>query len=122
LLAGALAIVGLLAALLGPARDGRAESDLVDQGASPRAIRAQLRLQAVIASTLGVAAGAIVAVVLARLAVTTIRAVAALADGAPPLVTVAPAAQLILWSVAGLAALAVAAWLATAGVVRGGRS
>ena len=34
-LSGALAIVGLLAALLGPARDDRAQSDLVDQGASP---------------------------------------------------------------------------------------
>jgi hypothetical protein len=121
-LSGVLAIVGLLAALLGPARDGGAESDLVDQGASPRAVRAQLRLQAVIASTLGVVAGAIIAVVLARLAVTTVRAVAALADGAPPLVTVDPAGQLILWSTAGLAALALATWLGTAGAARGARS
>ncbi len=121
-LSGALAIVGLLAALRGPARDARMESDLVDQGASPRAIRAQIRLQAVIASTLGVAAGAIIAVVLARLAVTTIRAVAALAVGAPPLVTVDPAAELILWSAAGLVALALAIWLGTAGRTRGARS
>jgi hypothetical protein len=121
-LSGALAVLGLLAALLGPGRDGRMESDLVDQGASPRAVRAQLRLEAVIASTLGVAAGAIIAVVLARLAVSTIRAVAALADGAPPLVTVDPAAQLIIWSLAGLAALALVSWLATAGRTRGGRS
>ena len=117
-----LAVLGLLAALLGPARDGRLESDLVDQGASPRAVRAQLRLEAVIASTLGVAAGAIIAVVLGRLAVTTIRAVAALAAGAPPLVMVDPAAQLIVWSLAGLLALALAAWLATAGRTRGARS
>ena len=121
-LSGALAILGLLAALLGPARDGRLESDLVDQGASPRAVRAQLRLEAVIASTLGVVAGAIIAVVLGRLAVTTIRAVAALAAGAPPLVMVDPAAQLIVWSLAGLLALALAAWLATAGRTRGARS
>ncbi len=121
-LSGALAVLGLLAALLGPARDGRLESDLVDQGASPRAVRAQLRLEAVIASTLGVAAGAIIAVVLGRLAVTTIRAVAALAAGAPPLVMVDPAAQLIVWSLAGLLALALAAWLATAGRTRGARS
>ena len=121
-LSAALAIVGLLAALLGPARDGRLEADLAEQGASPRAVRAQIRLEAVIASALGVAAGAIIAVVLARLAVTTIRAVAALADGAPPLVTVDPAAQLILWSAAGLAALALATWLATAGRLHGARS
>jgi hypothetical protein len=121
-LSAALAIVGLLAALLGPARDGRMEIDLSEQGASPRAVRAQLRLEAVIASTLGVVAGAIIAVVLARLAVTTIRAVAALADGAPPLVTVDPAAELVLWSAGGLAALALAAWLGTAGRIRGARS
>jgi hypothetical protein len=121
-LSAALAILGLLAALLGPARDGRLEDDLVDQGASPGAVRAQLRLEAVIASALGVAAGAIIALVLARLAVTTIRAVAALAAGAPPLVMVDPAAQLVIWSVAGLAALCVAAWLATAGRTRGAGS
>ncbi len=121
-LSGALAVLGLLAALLGPGRDGRVESDLVDQGASPRAVRAQLRLEAVIASTLGVAAGAVIAVVLARLAVSTIRAVAALAAGAPPLVTVDPAPQLIAWSAAGLVALALATWLGTAGRTRGGRS
>jgi hypothetical protein len=121
-LSAALAIVGLLAALLGPARDGRMESDLIDQGASPRDVRTQLRLEAVIASTLGVAAGAIIAVVLARLAVTTIRAVAALAGGAPPLVTVDPAAELVLWSVAGLVALALVACLGTAGGARGARS
>jgi hypothetical protein len=120
-LSGALAIVGLLAALLGPARDGPMESDLVDQGASPRAVRAQVRLEAVIASTLGVVSGAVIAVVLARLAATTIRAVAALAAGAPPLVTVDPAAGLILWSAAGLVALALATWLATAGGIRGAR-
>jgi hypothetical protein len=121
-LSGTLAILGLLAALLGPGRDGRAENDLIDQGASPRAVRAQLRLQAVIASTLGVAAGAVIAVVLARLAVTTIRAVADLAQGAPPLITVDPAAELIAWSAAGLVSLAAAAWLGTAGRVCGERS
>jgi hypothetical protein len=121
-LSGALAIVGLLAALLGPARDARTERDLAEQGASPRAVRAQLRLQAITASTLGVAAGALIAVLLARLAVTTLRAVAALAEGAPPLVTVEPVAALIVWSAAGLAALALATWLGTAGRIRGART
>ena len=121
-LSAALAIVGLLAALLGPGRDGRMESDLVDQGASPRAVRAQLRLEAVIASALGVLAGAAIALILARLAVDTIRAVAALTSGAPPLVTVDPAGELVLWGAAGLAALALATWLGTAGRARGARS
>jgi hypothetical protein len=121
-LSAALAIVGLLAALLGPGRDERMESDLVDQGASPRAVCAQLRLEAVIASALGVVAGAAIALVLARLAVDTIRAVAALTTGAPPLITVEPVGELVLWSAAGLAALAIATWLSTAGRTRGARS
>jgi hypothetical protein len=121
-LSAALAIVGLLAALLGPGRDARMESDLVDQGASPRGVRAQLRLQAVIASALGVVAGAAIALVLARLAVNTIRAVAALTSGAPPLVSVDPVGGLVLWSAAGLVALALATWLGTAGRTRGARS
>jgi hypothetical protein len=121
-LSAALAIVGLLAALLGPGRDGRMESDLVDQGASPRAVRAQLRLEAVIASAMGVLAGTAIALVLARLAVDTIRAVAALTTGAPPLVTVDPAGELVLWGAAGMATLALATWLGTAGRTRGARS
>ncbi|HTU94736.1 MAG TPA: hypothetical protein VMF14_02780 [Solirubrobacteraceae bacterium] len=121
-LSAALAILGLPAVLLGPGRDAPLESDLIDQGASPSAVRAQLRLQAIIASALGVAAGALLAVILARLAVTTIRAVAALAAGAPPLVTVNPAAQLVIWSAGGLAALAAAACLATTGHRRRARS
>ena len=114
-LSAALAIVGLLAALLGPARDRRMESDLIDQGASPRTVRAQLRLEAVIASSLGVVAGAVIAVVLARLAATTIGAVAALAGGAPRAGDRRPAAELVLWSAAGLVALALVIWLGTAG-------
>ena len=121
-LSAALAIVGLLAALLGSGRDGRVESDLIDQGAGPRAVRAQMRLEAVIASALGVVAGAAIALVLARLAVTTIRAVAALTSGAPPIITVDPAGPLIVWSAAGLAALAGAACLATASRRRGAPS
>ena len=57
--------------------------------------------EAVIASALGVAAGAAIALVLARLAVDTIRAVAALASGSPPLVTVDPAAELVLGAAPG---------------------
>ena len=121
-LSAALAVVGLLAALLGSGRDPQMENDLVDQGASPRAVRNQLRLEAIIASALGVVAGAAIALVLARLAVDTIRAVAALTSGAPPLVSVDPVGELVLWSAAGLAALGVATWLGTAGRIRAARS
>ena len=75
-----------------------------------------------IASALGVVAGAAIALILARLAADTIRAVAALTSGAPPPVTIDPAGQLIVWSVAGLAALALATWLGTAGRAGGARS
>ena len=121
-LSAALAIVGLYAALLGPGRDARTENDLVDQGAGPRAVRSRLRVEAVIASALGVVAGAAIALILAQLAADTIRAVAALTSGAPPLVTVDPAGELIVWSVGGLAALALATWLGTAGRAQGARS
>jgi hypothetical protein len=121
-LSGALAILGLLAGVLGPGRDGRMETDLLDQGASPSAVRAQVRLQAVIASALGVLAGAAIALVLARLAVVTVRAVAALSSGAPPLVTVDPAGPLVAWTFAGLAALALATWLGTTRPTRGARA
>ncbi|MGZ4313755.1 MAG: hypothetical protein ACXVR1_16795, partial [Solirubrobacteraceae bacterium] len=118
-MSAALAIVGLLSALLGAARDRRTESDLTDQGAGPRAVRGQLRLEAMIASALGVVGGAALALALASLTVVTVRAVATLASGAPPLVTVDPAGELVLWSAAGLVALALATWLATAGGARG---
>ncbi|MGZ4194136.1 MAG: hypothetical protein ACXVRW_16945, partial [Solirubrobacteraceae bacterium] len=118
-MSAALAIVGLLSALLGAARDGRTESDLADQGAGPRAVRGHLRLEAMIASALGVVGGAALALALASLTVVTVRAVATLASGAPPLVTVDPAGELVLWSAAGLVALALATWLATAGGARG---
>ena len=121
-IAAVLAIVGLIASLLGAAREARTERDLLEQGAGPRAVRGQLRLEATIASALGVLAGAGLAVVLAGLAVVTVRAVGSVASYGPPPVTVDPAAELALWSVAGLLALALATWLATAGAARGARS
>ncbi|MFL5860185.1 MAG: hypothetical protein ACJ780_05330 [Solirubrobacteraceae bacterium] len=125
-LAGGLAIVGLLSALLGPARDERLETDLLDQGASPRAVRRQLRLQALIAGALGVLAGVAIAVALARLAVITAKAVATLGSGGPPPVTVDPVGELVAWALGGLLALSLAACLATAGnagqAARGARS
>src|SRR5690348_2145721 len=49
-----LAIIGLLVALLGGARDRRAESDLKEQGVGPRGLRAELRVRLALASMLGV--------------------------------------------------------------------
>ena len=53
-----LAVVGLLAALLGGVRDERVESDLTEQGVGPRGLRAELRVRLALASLLGVVAGA----------------------------------------------------------------
>ena len=112
-LAAALAALGLLVALLGSARDPRIEADLVAQGLGPRAIRAELRVRLLLASAIAVCAGAIIGVVLTRLAVATVRAAGTVPVPSPPVVAVAPWLGLALWSVAVLAALGLAAWTAT---------
>ena len=53
-LSAVLAVVGLLAALLGGVRDERVESDLTEQGVGPRGLRAELRVRLALASLLGV--------------------------------------------------------------------
>jgi hypothetical protein len=103
--AAALAIIGLLVALVGAARDRVAERDLVEQGVSPRGLRRELALRVTLAAVVGVAAGLVVAVALTRLAVAAVRAAGALATPQPPLVTVAPWAQLALWGVASVLVL-----------------
>ncbi len=103
-LSGALAITGLLVALLGSVRDRRVERDLVAQGLAPRELRTELRLRIVIASAFGVLSGVAIAVVLTVLALAAVRAGLGVAPPQPPLVTAAPWSQL-----AGLAALALAA-------------
>jgi hypothetical protein len=113
-LAGALAIVGLLAALLGGARDWLVERDLIEQGIGPRQLRRELALRLGLASTIGVCLGVLLAVLLTRLAVSAVRAAGSLGAPVPPLVTVAPAGQLVLWAVGVLAALMVAITAATA--------
>jgi hypothetical protein len=112
-LSGALAVVGLLVALLGATRDRRLESDLVAQGVGPRRVRAELRLRLVLAGTIGVGAGVIIGLLLTRLAVADVRAAGAVAAPRPALVTVAPAGALALWALAAVAALAVIGWAAT---------
>jgi hypothetical protein len=104
--AGALAIIGLLVALLGAARDRVAERDLVEQGVSPRALRRELSLRLIVAAAVGVAGGLVLAMTLTRLAVAAVKAAGALANPQPPLVTVVPWGQLAIWGVLSLLALA----------------
>ena len=108
-----LAVVGLLAALFGAARDGRVESDLREQGVGPRGLRAELRVRLTLVSVLGVVAGLAIAVLLTRLAVASVRSVGAVASPRPPVVTVVPWAALAAWGAGTLAVLAIAGWLAT---------
>jgi hypothetical protein len=108
-----LAVVGLLTALLGAARDERAAADLSEQGVGPRGLRAELRVRLALASVLGVIAGLGIAVLLTRLAVAGVRAAGTAADPSPPVVTVVPWAELAAWGAGTLAVLALAGALAT---------
>jgi hypothetical protein len=114
----ALAVVGLLAALFGGARDERVESDLREQGVGPRGLRAELRVRLALASVLGVVTGLGIAVLLTRLAVASVRAVGAVADPRPPVVTVVPWAALAAGGAGTVAVLALAGWLAARSLVR----
>jgi hypothetical protein len=112
-----LAVVGLLTALLGGARDERAEADLAEQGVGPRGLRAELRVRLALASALGVIVGLGIAVLLTRLAVASVRAAGTVADPRPPVVTVVPWAALVAGSAATFAVLALAGWLATRALI-----
>jgi hypothetical protein len=112
-LSAALAVLGLLTALLGGARDERIERDLEAQGVGPRALRADLQLRLALASVLGVCFGLVIAVLLTRLAVASVRAAGTVANPQPPLVTVVPWVELAAWGVGAIAALMAVGWLAT---------
>jgi len=117
-----LAVIGLLVALLGGARDERAESDLKEQGVGPRGLRAELRVRLALASMLGVAVGLGIAVLLTRLAVASVRAAGTVADPRPSVVTVVPWAALAAWGAGTFAVLALAGWLATRALIGSGRA
>jgi len=117
-----LAVVGLLTALLGGARDERAESDLTEQGVGPRGLRAELRVRLALASVLGVIAGLGIAVLLTRLAVASVRAAGTVADPRPPVETVVPWAALAAWGAGTFAVLALAGALATRALIGSGRA
>ncbi len=112
-LSAVLAVLGLLTALLGGARDARAAADLSEQGVGPHGLRAELRVRLALASVLGVIAGLGLAVLLTRLAVASVRAAGTVADPSPPVVTVVPWAELAAWGAGTLAVLALAGALAT---------
>jgi hypothetical protein len=112
-----LAVVGLLTALLGGARDERASCDLSEQGVGPRGLRAELRVRLALASVLGVIVGLGIAVLLTRLAVASVRAAGTVADPSPPVVTVVPWAELAAWGAGALAVLALATALATRALI-----
>jgi len=117
-----LAVVGLLTALLGGARDERAESDLAEQGVGPSGLRLELRVRLALASGLGAIVGLGIAVLLTRLAVASVRAAGTVADPRPPVVTVVPWAELAVWSAGLFAVLVLAGALATRALIGSGRA
>jgi hypothetical protein len=114
----ALALLGLLAALLGTMRDVRAERDLIVLGFSPRQLRRELRARVLAAGTLGAVLGLLLAAVLTPLVVGAVHAAGAVAVPDPPLVAVAPWGQLGLLALTTIAVFALvgmaATWLGTA--------
>jgi len=112
IVAAVLALVGLVVAMLGAARDRRVEGDLVAQGVGPRALTRELRVRMTIAGVLGVIAGLLIGLVLTLLAVGGVQASWTVAAPNPPLIAVTPAAELFAWVAGGAALVAIVAWLA----------
>jgi hypothetical protein len=112
-LAAALAVVGMLLVLSGPFRDRRIEADLDAQGMGPSAQRRELRLRLAFATILGVWPGLLIAVLLDRLAASTVGAAEA-GTPYPPLVTVVPWLTLVALGVAVTGMCLLLGWAATA--------
>jgi hypothetical protein len=113
----AICCLGLVVVVVGSGRDPAVERDLVAQGLGPRALRSDLRLRAAAIAALGIAAGLVVAVALAGLAVGAVRAGTTLAAPRPPFVTVVPWLALLGWTL--LTGAAIASAVALAGSRRG---
>jgi hypothetical protein len=111
-----LAVVGLLVVELGAGRDRTVERDLIEQGLGPSALRRELAVRSTFAAVCGVLAGLALAVLLTRLAVAAVAAAGSVNAPQPPLVTVVPWGQLVLWCVAAAVALTVIATAATRSV------
>jgi hypothetical protein len=112
-LAAALAVMGMLLVLSGPFRDRRIEADLEAQGMGPAAERRELRLRLAFAAILGVWPGLLIAVLLDRLAASTVGAMET-GTPYPPLVTVVPWLTLVALGVAVTGMCLLLGWAATA--------
>ena len=112
-LAAALAVVGMLLVLSGPFRDRRIEADLEAQGIGPSAQRRELRLRLAFAAILGVWPGLSIAVLLDRLAASTVGATET-GTPYPRLVTVVPWLTLVALGVAVTGMCLLLGWAATA--------
>ncbi len=115
----ALAVLGLLLALLASFRDVGVERDLEAQGVGPHTLRTELRLRLGIAALAGVLLGIVLALVLTRFAVGAVRAAGSASTPEPPLVTVVPVVELAAWALVVLALRGVATLGATHRVGRG---
>ena len=113
---GALALAGLLVALLGAMRDPAAERDLAALGLGPRQLRRELALRVFLTGALGVLGGLILAIVLTRLVVAAVRAAGSVAVPDPPLIAVQPWGRLLLLGVAAHRRLCACSGVAGAGV------
>ena len=118
-LAAVLAVLGLMVAVAGSLRDRGFDLDLIAQGFGPRALRAELRLRLLIAVVGGVGCGLAIGVLLTRLAVAAVRAAGGVAVPEPPLVTVAPLRDLLLWCAVAALALGAAALVGTRSLITG---
>jgi hypothetical protein len=117
-LAGALAVLGLLTALLGAGRDPRLEDDLAAQGIGPGDLRLLARGRIGLAAACGVLAGLGIAVLLTSLAVATVRAAGAVSNPQPGLVTVVPWVEIGVWCVGAAILLTAAGWAASIATMR----
>jgi hypothetical protein len=82
----ALALLGLVLAVVGDVRDDRGELfDLEAQGASPATIRTHLRLRAVLVAAFGVLGGAALGAILSALVISLVSVTAGAAEPEPPL-------------------------------------
>jgi hypothetical protein len=112
-LAAALAVLGMLLILGGPFRDRRIESDLETQGLGPGALRRELRWRVGLAAIAGIWPGLVIAVLVDRLAVSSVGAVESGAPE-PPLVTVVPWLELLGLGVAVTLLCLLLGWASTA--------
>jgi hypothetical protein len=110
---GALAVLGLLVVVGGPFRDRSSERDLEAQGVGPRGLRRELRQRLGLASALGVWPGLLIAVLIDRLAVSTVGATES-GTPQPPLVTVVPWLELVGLGAAITAMCLLLGWMTTA--------